>query len=359
MNKVFSVHRGQDIVPVGHSASETGFSSIYDFFASIWVTKYKEEWASMWPKIVIDWSDQEMIFEYIYSEFLSSKYEGLLGASICPFRDVLAAMLEFGSPPRDERALKEWLAMMKPNCDASYEDGFLEIIAGGEYNQHAWYVFDRECYKRREGEFAYLLQEGWKMPTNVDCSLKECNRERRLYCVYLSGSDRLTLSDITGFYKIAGVDLPSFKIDNLEGQEISEAPIEFQVFSATMVTEQLTATELLNLTDEEVEKLGLGSASLLYSMDSNDRESFGSFNKSKVGDVIRGYRDLYKASHGDKKVMIQTSPHFSQLRFLNSEYRGVEVHLYFDDVWMYANPQLANSLLRYAEGVYIDSNKYN
>lgn len=402
--KVFFVCRSQYEVPLGHRIVEFQSSTLLDWFHDNWISEDLRKWMLEPPqegawvpadKPESEWTDEDVIAIHNYDP-IHKHTEELLNGGVYGFTDVWEAMAKWGkTPPRDARELRKFVSTINYYGEITFDDGALQCLTDDDEIEIAWYLFDDVYAKRNPERVAYLLRPTWELPetASIETGVPASDKSRDLsdsgdtptdgvvYCVFLSSQDGMTLLDLTGAYRFSGVRLPTFA-KFLRSREVPVEKNHSDSLEPNWPDELILLRALSHSNDETsfAEFLaGLGTDVLNHR--AAPARAFSDFRyKIKQPDFLAGpgrsYLDDFERleSHmeasrkenrsvWDQEMLparIQASDHVCQIRFherLNAkdghDYEPVNytwAYIFFDDHWVAANPDLAQSILHYASG---------
>jgi hypothetical protein len=364
--KVYLVSRSEYEVPRGHRVT------VYD--SPDLLTWFQDYWASAKLEKVV--SGEELAVD-----------GGHTGWSA--FSQVFQEMEE-KQPPENWSQLKVFLSECPTEGAILVSEHAIQGITDDDEIDKAWYLFDEEFAKANPGRVSYLLHDDWRMDEAVaaagtvvpEIKMKAGNPGQgagvgRVYCVFASAQDGVTIGEITGNLRFDGMRLPQFR-DYLCGREVAIVPGRYRDREAEW-TEELLLLRLALLRsapqsfDQVLKDLGptgvnewlphaRALSDLTYQLKqpqflAGDRAS-GEQDWKQLEEKISAKETSGSWRHEMQPPLVQTSPHFCQIRFHEksamtdgrSETHFARSWFFFDDLWVAAHPELAESLLRYGAG---------
>ncbi len=358
--KLYFVVRNGYQIPLGHRVVEFEADNIIEWVQKHWVTDEVDEMHS----------------------------DNLVGR-VYNFDSIWDAMLEYGNKsPRNTTELKEWAELISVEGEVIVEDGYLSTITDDDEICVEWCFFTEEFKLQHPERVDYALHPTWEFPLTFEEQGQEVNlhsiiplkklsdaEEGTTYCVFLTARDGSTIQDVTGSFKFEGIRLPEFgnylrETENpmKQGWDGNMRPFweaEIILLKAHLILQGVKSIpELFTQMGEEVNKLNANCSPLgnkLYAdpfFMVGDREKLiqDTQELQSLCDS-QGERSVWK--HKTASPRVQTSEHFCQIRFHEIVYDPDQNHdqtehlssvFYFDDLWIAANPVLAESLIRYSKG---------
>ncbi len=358
--KLYFVVRSEYEIPLGHRVVEFEADSILDWVQNHWVTRE-----------------------------VSQKHSEKLVGRVYDFDSIWAAMLDYGkNPPRNTAELKAWAELISVEGEVIFNDDYISVITNDDEISVEWCFFTEDFAKLHPERVNYVLHPTWEFPLAFEergqeinlqsvIPLKEHNSSEQgsTYCVFLTSRDGITIEDITGSFKFEGVRLPEFgkyllNIENpiKQGRDGEMRPFwedEVILLKAHLVTTQTQSIpQLLESLGDKVNNLNANRSPIgnqLYkdpAFMSGDNEKL-THDQQTLENLIQSQGENSVWSYNMGKPRVQTSDHFCQIRFHNIVYSEGDQYgrmeylssvFYFDDLWVEANPLLAESLIRYSKG---------
>lgn len=364
--KVYLVSRSEYEMPLGHRVD------VFD--SPDLLTWFQENWAS------------ESLEEILARK--GGDETGHQGSSA--FCDVFGDMQE-NKPPRSWKALKTFLADCYTEGSIQFTEHAIQSITDDDEIDKAWYLFDEEFAKSNPQRASYLLHDGWKLdlavadvgspPPAVKTVIGQPARSNgigHVHCVFISARDGMTILDMTGNFRFDGLRLPEFRNFLCEseipsgkawdGREKAAWPEELLLLRAALLRSGPVAFDqvLEHLDGDRINawlplarpmsdlRFELKEPRLLAGDPEQCRKDFDRLTEA----ISREDTSSSYWRHEMVSPLVQTSPHFCQIRFREktSDRHGSLGHyrcwswFFFDDLWIGAHPQLAESLLRYSAG---------
>jgi len=365
--KVYLVSRSEYEVPLGHRTDVFESPDLLTWFQDHWRTAELERVVSgkSWEAkgVHTGWSAFSQVFQQMEEE----------------------------EPPQTWSQLEAFLAACPTEGAILVSEHAIQGITDDDEIDMAWYLFDEEFAKANPGRVHYLLHDDWRMDETVGVAgvvpvqikMKAGNPgkeggEGQVYCVFASAQDGMTISEITGNVRFDGMRLPEL-CDYLSNHEIAIVPGKYRDRETEWTEELLLLraaflrSERPQAFDQALAKLGptnvnkwLPLARPLSDLSFKLKEEM--FLAGDRESCERDWKQLEAtvaikdpSSYWQKELLpplIQTSPHFCQIRFhdklvgkpADREQHFARAWFFFDDLWMAAHPELAESLLRYGAG---------
>lgn len=373
---VYLVMRSEYEVPVGHR-----------------VLKFEEAGLLAWFQKY--WQDEQALEE------------------MCAPSNILSAMEEWGgSAPGSLAKLKDFAATIHSEQGITFDEHAIQCFHDDDEVDTPWYFFDDVFSSRCPERVAYLLREDWQLPeASSDQGLKletedvkqvtEGPGEGCVYGVFLSAYDGMTISGITGNFRFDGVRIPGFAkylahgkspmIDHWSGSKKAMWPEELLLVRSLLLKSdqesfdgflKTVSHQDLNLRCKEARELN----DFRFNLRNPDAKMPGKLpvDRSAIedpghfleGDAAACEKDwlvfeqhLQRSAEKSKssgwtfsmrEPLVQASPHLCQIRFIEDSHyepRGYAgkrantwAYIFFDDLWLAANRELGESILRYGAG---------
>lgn len=369
--KVYLVSRSEYEVPMGHRVDVFDSPDLLSWFQEHWGTEELER--------IISGESRD-------ADGTHASWSG--------FSQIFSQMEESKSPQTWDE-LKTFLEDCHTEGATLVTEHAVQGLTDDDEIDTVWYLFDDEFAEANPGRVGYLLHDRWQLDEAVGeagasspestieiPSSGNAGGEGKVYCVFVSALDGLTIRDITGNRRFDGMRLPGFR-DYLCQAEVPLAkrwdgnmgpawPEELLLLRAAFLRSEPSKDfhqALLDLGPNNINQW-LPLARPLSDLAFNLKEE--RFLAGEKEGCQRDWRRLMDAivtersksnSHWSHEMMpplVQASPHFCQIRFhekgtggsgadLSEGHQGT-AWLFFDDLWMTAHPDLAESLLRYGKG---------
>jgi hypothetical protein len=289
--------------------------------------------------------------------------EAEVGTVVYGFASIFeAAQDESLPPPTSDSALRSYLEEhLYAEGEIRYRPHALQVLTDDDEIELAYYVLDDEYLKAHPGRAAYLLHEGWKLPTTSGDVPFEPRIEAKevkpsgagtgaTYLAFLAFYDSGGLSDldVEGPCRIGGVRVPQlakyleaarpdetwpFELALLRSQVRPEDPTDVRLGAAL---ERVARLPVLRISDTDSRAL-LRPASLEVA-------------RTLVEGAVKGLPGV--PDHDASKSLVGASDRIAQLCLHVGNWSGRDVYhqwIVFDDLWAGEHRDLAEGILRYAK----------
>jgi hypothetical protein len=319
-----------------------------------------------------------------------ARTEKIFHGGVYGFHKIWSAMMDRGSPPANVREMTEWLA------GVGYPEGWLgaqphalQIATDDDELDLAVLMFDDHFAEKHPDRVAYPLREVQALPENVKSrpapflwrgrmrDLRPARRGRgAVYLIFIVIHDTSWLIDLYGAFRIRGLRLPDLADylrtvapQILTPQEWKESwmppgawPEELRLLRWTAL--QAGAGADLGKILRAVDKLD-PHRTVRRIQESRTVEQARTFLLGDPSACERDWRAVAKARaakksewvHERRPTFVQASRHVAQLgfsetshlpRYESSRHDQNTGWLFFDDLWAASHPDLARSLLWWA-----------
>ncbi len=348
-------------------------------------------------RTVLDW------FRNHWAELRAGKYarlKKLLGFSIYGFSSLFeVADEEDLPPPESDEELGEYLeAHLYSEGPILYQPHLLTVQTDDDELEVCYYVFD-DLYLAEHGpRAAYLLNEGWQLPTSfadaggfvpsepTDDRAPAGKGQGAVYLFFNCYADSGNLTDSSvPTSRINGIRLPDM-VRYLSGPPVTDSLSEYllllraQLLADPITTDPVEAgfrQAILDNPDDdaswaaysdwlqergqrraglELLEKALTAAARLPVLDLPNA-AWEAVRQGSVTEVREALQPLLAASSGRKafapsarKTRVLVTEHLAQLCLHTGRWDKVDLYhqwIFFDDLWATAHPDLANALLRY------------
>ncbi len=336
---VYFIYRSEYAGPSGKHVRRLEADSVLGWFQGAWERAKQADDVSEWVKTEI-------------------------GADVYGFASIFEAAREQSlPPPTSDRQLRTCLEEnLYVEGDLKYKPHALQVLTDDDELELAYYLFDDHYLEEHPGKAAYLLHEGWRLPTTsrenpakpsitVKTVLPRGSSSGVTYLVFLAAYDSSGLSELDevgGPCRIQGVRLPQLS-DYLQATAGGEDwPIELTIFRSQIRAQDPSEFQLKSAL-ERVARLPV-----IRLGEMNSRPQPGQANIDEARDY---YANTVSAlagvfDHDASKSLVATSDHILQLCLHAGECFGQDVHhqwIIFDDLWVGQHQALADGLLRFAK----------
>ena len=295
-------------------------------------------------------------------------------------------------PPKSEKAMLKFLRKIDyPEGGLDAQAHFVQAITDDDEIDIAWYLFDQSFADAHPERVAFLLREKWELPTAAAADVGrhlDVPKAKRLslgkgegavYAAFVTSQDSLTLMDLEGGFRFDGIRMDGL-VEALVAKPVGleEHPIlglqpalpDELVLARAIATmegkrdlvaiarriheleialeEDLEARFSEARFDEERERFLAGGRE---AMEADWRVLMKKPGRRRLGQTIWEIEP--------QELIVQESDHLLQIRWdwkivdrrgkLDPE-TTVQSWILFDDLWVAAHPELAESILRYATG---------
>lgn len=386
--KVYFVCRSEYESPVGHRIVELPGDSVLGWFQQEWPdAEMRDQILSpdQTGAFVADDGSSSPIPTYNY-DAIEEHIATTLGGTVYDMLSIWKAMAKWGpEPPKTKADFEKFVASIDYDGDpiAFHEHGLQTVTDDGTI-EIAWYLFDDAFIREFPERTAYLTHKDWQLPSTFessgrDVTLKnaawnpedlDANAEGLTYCVFICGHDRSTIRDISGTWLFSGIRIPEL------ANHFRQTPLPLDEGGwprwppEILLTRALIQTSKANTLGDFVKEVANSSTrSELWTMapvvssliHKNPRFLAGHAEQSEADlSELMGYLEPNPDpvwTHSLQPLLTQASPHMCQVRFCNQigytdiaepAFDLLSSFIFFDDLWIAANPQLAESILRYA-----------
>jgi hypothetical protein len=336
---VYFVYRSHYEGPSGKHVRRLDGDSVLAWFQAVWDRAKQADDASDWVKSEI-------------------------GISVYGFESLFeAARDESLPPPTSDRKLKSYLdEHLYVEGEIKFKPHALQVLTDDDEIELAYYIFDDHFLAEHPGRAAYLLHEGWMLPShggNDPYRPRVAARpvqplgawEGETYLAFLASYDSSGLSDLDelgGPSRIEGVRVPELA-EYLGGA----APDEEWPFELKLLRSQICPEDAIEVRLEAA--LGrVARLPVLHISESafGTRLGLGTIEQARgaVEDVAQSFRGV--PDHDASKSLVGKSDHLIQLCLHIGNWFGNDVFhqwFLFDDLWAGGHPDLADGVLRYAK----------
>ncbi|MCB1096040.1 MAG: hypothetical protein KDN22_10740 [Verrucomicrobiae bacterium] len=351
--KVYFVHRGVTVTPLGHSVIAFDANDLIEWFGVHW---NHAGWS-------VDGEDL------------------LFGASVYGSWFILGAMEKWGNqPPRSVDQLRKFISTVDYSDGEIrlHEDGIaIQCFADDDETEIAWYLFDETFANKYPERVSFILQPEWELEFNPVDPVQQS--------VILEDDFRFTstpkISNESGavYYAVNTGKYLSFDVDCYRCDGIRLDHFGGRIRDAEPELDDLWPGTLRLLRCHAIISGGDSMAEIIRSMDTRTINWIPALDDimsksdlvgdkvsctSKLEDLMSAFLNREKSSRKSSfktemiEPLIQSSPHFCQIgfRYLVFDHSGRIIEektgrcIFFDDSWASANPNLARSIIYYYGG---------
>ena len=336
---VYFVYRSHCEGPSGKHVRRLDADSVLGWFQGVWERAKQAEDASEWVKTEI-------------------------GADVYGFASIFQAAREHAlPPPTSDRELKSYLEEnLHTEGEMRFKPHAMQVLTDDDEIELAYYIFDDHYLKDHPGRTAYLLHEGWRLPTTSgDRPAKPGVATHTIqppgsglgvtYLAFLACYDSCGLSglDELGWpAHIKGVRVSQLA-DYLEATSPGEDwPFELKLLRSQIPAAATTEARL----KAALERVAGLPVIRIGELDSLPRTGPGTIEQARtdVANIVSNLRGVF--DHDASKSVVSTSANILQLCLHAGDLFGSDLYhqwILFDDLWAGEHPDLANGVLRFAQ----------
>lgn len=283
--------------------------------------------------------------------------------------------------PSNIQELEESLRKYFYVNNIKFEEGkYLEILTDDDELSLAWYLIEEEYARRNSKRFLYLIQEDWKLPLKFsakksgkfifECKYPTSVKEKKQGVLYMMSIISDAGDGPIDKYptRMDGIRLPDL-IPYLTQNKINNEELHFDLIFCKMKTLELGYSPKDSFIDQIKEFSNLFSdLHKIYHEPIDELNTdllCGDYQEMKKGfdqgfEKLMDYEsDMQEELKDDFEVQMHGNEHIAQLCIqgsfwkyhpVDSKIRGSKIFdqiLLFDDLWVNANYELANSLVNF------------
>jgi hypothetical protein len=285
--------------------------------------------------------------------------QSVLGTDVYGFGSLFQAIGEQdAAAPRSGRELRALLEEhLYVEGEILHSPHALQVLTDDDELELAYYFFDDAYLERHGAKAAFLLHDGWRLPEAAgDAGLRASVRTHRLaskrkgegatYLAFLAYYDSGNLSDLEGAGRIDGVRLPELAEFLAGARPGEEWPFELRLLRSHLSPESGEAGM-----DAALRRIGcLPFERLSEDLESAELDASPEEARRCIDRFLQE-QDLRTTEEGASKSLVQVAPHVAQLSLHTGTWGERELFhrwVLFDDLWLAAQPDLGNAVLRHA-----------